>query len=159
MDWNVQQDKGRPFKEGVTLLANQHPQYAHLIYAFHDHWEESIIGSIPETIDILKRLKQKGYPLYGLSNWSAETFPIARRNYDFFDVFDDMVISGEVKMIKPDPEIFKLLLDKIGLYAHECVLIDDSNKNIATAQNLGFITIHYQSPSQLENELSSLGVL
>lgn len=159
MDWNAQQDKGRPFKEGIAWLVNQHPQYAHLIYAFYDHWEETIVGAIPETIEILKRLKQKGYPLYGLSNWSAETFPMMRKKYDFFDLFDDMVISGKVNMIKPEPEIFNLLLEKIGLPASECLLIDDSDKNISAAQKLEFAAIHYQSPLQLESELSRLGVL
>jgi 2-haloacid dehalogenase len=159
MDWNAEQDRGRPFKEGIALLANQHPRHADLIYAFHDHWDETILGPISGSIEILKKLKQKGYPLYGLSNWSAETFPMMRRKYDFFDTFDDMVISGEVKMIKPEPEIFNLLLKKIGLPSSECILIDDSDKNISTAQKIGFQTIHYQSPLQLESELSHLGVI
>jgi 2-haloacid dehalogenase len=159
MEWNAQQDKGRSLKEGIALLANQHPQHAHLIYAFHDHWEETILGPIPETVEILKRLKQKGYPLYGLSNWSAETFQITRKKFDFFDIFDDMVISGEVNMIKPEPEIFNLLLKKIGLPASECLLIDDSDKNISAAQKIGFQTIHFKSASQLRSELARKSIL
>jgi 2-haloacid dehalogenase len=159
MEWNAEQDRGRPFKEGISLLTNQHPQHERLIRAYHEDWEHSIVGAIPGTVEILKRVKQRGYPVFGLSNWSAETFPIMRRKFGFFDLFDDMVISGEVGMIKPDPRIFNLLLKKIGLPADQCLLIDDSDRNIAAAGEAGFRTVHYQSSTQLENELSILGIL
>jgi 2-haloacid dehalogenase len=159
MEWNLQQDKGRPFEEATAELAGQFPQYGHIIRAYHEHWEESLVGDIPKSVELLKKLKQKGFPLYGLSNWSAETFPMTRRKYPFLEVFDDIVLSGEVKLIKPDPTIFKLLLERNNLKAMECLLIDDSEKNIAIAQELGFQTIHFQSPIQLESELSSLGLL
>lgn len=159
MEWNSHQDKGRPFKEGTSELESRFPQYSHLIRAYHEHWEESVVGEIPQSVELLKILRQKGYPLYGLSNWSAETFPIARKKYTFFDVFADVVLSGEVKLIKPDPEIFKLLLERNNLLANECLLIDDSDKNILVARDLGFQTIHFQSPSQLKSELSQLGLL
>ena len=159
MEWNAKQDKRRPFKEGVRLLSNQYPQYSSLIHAYHENWEDSIVGEIPEVVEILKKLKQKGFPLYGLSNWSAETFPLARRKYPFFDLFDDMVISGEVKLIKPEPGIFHLLLQKIRYQASECLLIDDSDKNIDAAQNIGFHTIHFKSASQLRLEFTRGGLL
>jgi 2-haloacid dehalogenase len=159
MDWNAQQDKGRPFREGVAILSSQYPQYRHLIQAYHEYWEESIVGEISGTVEIVKKLKQKGYPLYGLSNWSAETFPIARRKYPFFDLFDDIILSGEVKLIKPETEIFHLLLKRIDKVAEECLLVDDSDINISVAQKLGFVTIHYQSPDQLKSELTRIGLL
>jgi 2-haloacid dehalogenase len=158
-EWNLHQDKGRPFKEGVAILSSQYPQYSHLIHAYHEYWEESIVGEIPETVEIVKKLKQKGHPLYGLSNWSAETFPIARRKYPFFELFDDMILSGEVKLIKPDTAIFNLLLTRIGKTAQECLLIDDSDINISVARELGFVTILYQSPAQLKSELIQIGLL
>lgn len=153
MEWNLQQDKGRPFTEGVAILSGQFPQYAHLIQAYHDHWIDSVGGTITGTVELLNQLKQAGFPLYGLSNWSAETFPYAREKYDFFELFDDMVISGEVGQVKPDPEIFQILLDKIGRPAQECLLIDDSLPNIQQANKMGFATIHFESPLHLEKEL------
>ena len=111
------------------------------------------------TVEILRQLKQAGYPLYGLSNWSAETFPYARKKYDFFDLFDDMVISGEVGHVKPDPEIFQILLDKIGRPAQECLLIDNSLPNIHQAEKMGFAVVHFQSPEQLGDALRELGIL
>jgi 2-haloacid dehalogenase len=159
MEWNLHQDKGRPFKDGVAILSSQYPKYSHLIQAYHEHWEESIVGEISGTVEIVKKLKQKGFPLYGLSNWSAETFPIARRKYPFFDLFDDMILSGDVKLIKPEAAIFNLLLTRIGKTAEECLLIDDSEINISVARELGFVTIQYESPAQLKSELTRMELL
>lgn len=159
MEWNLQQDKGRPFAEGVAVLSQKFPQHSHLIQAYHDHWIDSVGESITGTVEILSQLKQAGYPLYGLSNWSAETFPYAREKYDFFDLFVDMVISGEVGHVKPDPEIFQILLDRIGRPARECLLIDDSLPNIHQAEKMAFVVVHFQSPEQLTATLQDLKIL
>ena len=159
MEWNAQQDKCRTFKEGVAALSKEFPHYAHLIQAYHDHWKDSIGAAHWGTVEIMKQLKQAGYPLYGLSNWSAETFPHTREKYDFFDLFDDMVISGEVGHVKPQPEIFHILLEKVGRPAQECLFIDDSLANIQQAERIGFATIHFQSSEQLKTALNELGIL
>jgi len=159
LEWNAQQDKGRTFKEGIAELSKQFPQYSHLVQAYHDHWSDSIVGAIAGTVDILRQLKKAGYKLYGLSNWSAETFPRAREKYDFFDLFDDMVISGDVGHLKPDARIFQIMLDKIGTPAQECLFIDDSLANIQQAQKMGFPVIHFQSPEQLKASLRGLQIL
>jgi len=158
-DWNLQQDKGRPFAEGVAVLSKQFPHYSHLIQAYQDHWIDSVGAAYSGTIEILNQLKRAGYALYGLSNWSAETFPFAREKYDFFDLLDDFVISGEVGHVKPDPEIFEILLEKIGRPAQECLFIDDSLINIDQAQKMGFAAIHFQSPEQLAVALHALKLL
>ena len=159
MEWNAQQDKGRTFAEGVAVLSEEFPQYTDLIRAYHEHWVDSIGESVIGTVEILKQLKKAGYPLYGFSNWSAETFPYARAKYDFFDLFDDMVISGEVGFVKPEPEIYQILLKKIGRPANECLFIDDSLPNIQQANKMGFATIHFQSPAQLEEELKQFQLI
>lgn len=151
--WNALQDKGRSFSEGIALLAAEYPRYAPAIRAFWEHWEDSIGGPIPDSISILRRLKQAGYPLYGLSNWSAETFPIIEERYDFFELFNDIIISGQVKLIKPDPAIFKLAQQRIGLPASSCLLIDDSQANTEAASRLGYATVLFESAQQLEKEI------
>jgi len=151
--WNAEQDRGRPFAEGIAELSSQFPHHAHLIRTYYDHWEDSIVGPIPGTVAILRKLKRAGYPLYGLSNWSAETFPKVRKRYAFFDLLDDILLSGDAKMLKPDPAIFNLLLSKIGYPSRNCLLIDDSQSNIVAAKSLGFNTIHFKSPGQLQSEL------
>lgn len=159
MEWNLLQDKGRSFVEGVALLSRQYPQYAHLIQAYHDNWIDSLGEAIAGTVSILKQLKEAGYKLYGLTNWSAETFPRARQRHEFFDLLDDMVISGEVGHVKPDPEIFQILLERIGRPARECLFIDDALANVQQAQRMGFVTVHFESPEQLKTVLQELGIL
>ena len=157
--WNLSQDKGYPFAQAVTELSAQFPQYKHLIRAYDEDWEESITGLIPETIEILYKLKAAGNRLYGLTNWSMEKFSIVRHKYRFFSLFKDIMVSGEVKLIKPDPAIFRLLLQKIHRQPEECLLVDDSFQNIEAAQKMGFITHHFTSPARLKLELQQMGIL
>lgn len=159
MKWNAQQDKGRTFAEGVEIHSKKFPQYAHLIDAYSKHWQETITGAIEGTVELMKTLKENGHPMYGLSNWSAETFPTIRREYEFLNLLDDIVISGEINMIKPEPEIFEFLLQKIGKSADECLFVDDSEANIITAQRIGFDTVHFNSPEQLKAELQTRHIL
>ena len=158
-EWNLQQDKGRSFAEGVAVLSQQFPHYAVLIQAYNQRWEEAIIGPIQPTLDIAWALKQAGYGLYALSNWSAEKFHFFRPRHELFEWFDDILVSGEVKIIKPDPRIYTLFLERIGRTAEECVFIDDSLPNIVAAQELGFMTIRYVSPEQLTSALNVMGLL
>jgi len=158
-EWNAEQDRGRSFAEGVAILSEQFPQHAHIVRALHEQWEKSVDGPFDESIEILHGLKRSGYPLYGLSNWSAETFPIVRGRYDFFELFDGIVLSGDVKLIKPDPAIFELCLKMTGRPAHECLFIDDSQANIEAAKQIGFDTIHFTSPEQLRKELQLRALL
>lgn len=157
--WNAEQDRGRPFSEGVAVLSAEFPQYAHLIRAYNERWEESVVGAIEGTVEIVRQLAKAGHPLYILSNFSAEKFPVMRRRYPFLDLFDDIIISGEHKLIKPDAAIYHLTLNRIGRSATDCVFIDDSPPNLETARRLGFKTIHYQSPPQLRSELRRIGIL
>jgi len=159
MDWNAQQDKGRPFSEGVASLAKQFPHHANLINAYRENWRESITGIIDGTVEILQLLKDKGYLLYGLSNWSTETFGMVRHEFEFFNLFDEILLSGEVKLIKPEPEIFELFLQRIGKPADQCLFIDDSEPNIKTARKLGFDTVQFISPEHLKSELEFRQVL
>jgi 2-haloacid dehalogenase len=153
MEWNTQQDKGRPFSEAVALLSKQFPHRAHLISAYHENYKETITGSIEGTVELLRMLKNKGYSLYGLSNWSAETFALVRHEFEFLNLFDEIIISGIVKLIKPEPEIFELCLQKIGRPANQCLFIDDSEANIIAARKLGFDIVHFNSPEHLKIEL------
>jgi 2-haloacid dehalogenase len=157
--WNAHQDAGRPFAEGVAALSAEFPHYADLIQAYHEHWEQSVPGPIEGTVSILKHLKQAGHPLYALTNFSTETFPIMRRRYSFLKLFEYILVSGEVGLIKPNPAIYQLMLEKIGRVASECLFIDDSVKNVTAASQLGFDTIHFQAPQQLEMELQTRKLL
>ncbi len=140
-EWNAEQDRGRSFEEGVRLLQAQYPQYAEPIRLYKDKWGCMLKGEFPRSVDLLKRLKGQGYGIYGLTNWSAETIPLAYSRYDFFALFDGIVVSGEEKIIKPDPRIFEILLERYHLTAGDTLFIDDSRANIEAAARLGFQTI------------------
>jgi 2-haloacid dehalogenase len=158
VEWNLQQDKGRPLAVAVAELSERFPQYADLIQAYDERWPESIAGPIQPTVNILYALKQAGYPLYGLSNWSAETFQRVRHRYAFLDWFETIVVSGDVKLVKPDPRIYSVFLERVGRTAGECLFIDDSEANVAVAGQLGFKTIRFESPEQLARELHQRGL-
>ena len=158
-EWNMMQDAGRPFAEGVAELTARFPHYAELIQAYDTCWEETVPGPVTGNVEILRTLKKAGYPIHGLSNWSTEKFYSVRAKYDFFDLIDPIVLSGEEGIAKPDPRIFQLLLDRIGRPAGECLLIDDSQKNIQVARELGFRAIRFQDSGQLTRELKEMGIL
>ena len=159
MEWNIHQDAGRPFSEAVDEFCSRMPQYCELIRLYDQRYEEAISGPIWSTVEILRLLKQAGYPLYGLSNWPSEKWRLVRPKYDFFGLFDDILISGDVKLAKPDPRIFSLFLEQTGLQAEQCLYIDDSPHNIQVAAQMGFQTIHFQSTEQLRAELCQRGIL
>ena len=157
--WNREQDRGRSFAEGTAELVARFPQYGELIRAYDERYPESLRGAIQPVVEILRALKDAGYRLYVLSNWPAEKFALVRPQYPFFEWFDDLIISGEVGIAKPDKAIFHLLLERARRPADECLFIDDHDGNIRVASELGFQTILFQSPQQLESELNRLGIL
>ena len=157
--WNAEQDRGRTFAEAVAVQSAKFPHRADLIKAYADNWINSITGVKADVVELLYRLKEKGYPIYGLSNWASETFLQVKEEFTFLQDFDDVVLSGEVKLIKPDPEIFHYLLGRIPENAKECLFIDDSLANIQAAQRLGFHTIRFQSAEKLHHELKEYELL
>jgi 2-haloacid dehalogenase len=156
--WNECQDGGRPFDEGLAVACAEHPNYCQLLHLYRERWSESIAGPIEGSLRILESCRTAGRRIVGLSNWSAETFPLMRDTYEFFKWFEFILLSGEVGVNKPEKRIFELLLERLGCPAAECVLIDDSSKNIAAARALNFKTIQFTSPEQLRKELMDIGV-
>jgi 2-haloacid dehalogenase len=157
-EWNAQQDLGRSMKEAVELIKAQHPRYTQHFDYFYEHWYDSIQERIEENVRLATYLKRAGYPLYILSNYAIETFQGTWQYHPFLDIFDDIIISGEVGAIKPDPAIFHYTLQRIGRTAQECLFIDDSLPNVETARSLGFTAIHFQTPGQLQNDIAKLGI-
>jgi 2-haloacid dehalogenase len=156
--WNLQQDAGRPWAEAVAVLQEQYPECAELIRAYHVRWSEMIAGDIPGTVAILHALHAAGTPLYALTNWSHETFPIAEQRFDFLALFNGIVVSGSERLVKPDPAIYRLLVKRFGLDTARCVYIDDNPTNAAAAGGIGMHAIHFTSPDALAGELCELGL-
>ena len=157
--WNSGMDAGRPFAEAVATKIAEFPEYEPYITAYHSRWPEMVMGSIPGTVAILSELRQAGYPTAALSNWPAEAFSIVKKQFDFLNWFDEVVISGDVGVIKPNPPIYQILLERIGRKPQDCVFIDDVLTNIQAAQRLGFHVIQFFSPTELRDELNKLSIL
>ncbi|MBI2067141.1 MAG: HAD family phosphatase [Deltaproteobacteria bacterium] len=158
-EWNSHHDLGATFEENSRGLIEQYPQYKAAIQAYFFEFEKMLGPPMQGSLDIVKELSDRGQPLYVLTNWSAETFPRAREIFPFLSWFKGIVVSGEVRMAKPDPAIFYRLLDTFSFRAEEAVFIDDREENVVAAERIGFYPIHFQSPQHLRHELVSLGLL
>jgi 2-haloacid dehalogenase len=158
-EWNARQDGGRTWAEAVAELTARHPEQGELIAAYRERWDEMLGGPIGGTVEVLRELREARVPVYALTNWSAETFPIARERYEFLGWFQGVVVSGEVRLTKPDPAIFRHLLERFGLVSRSTLFIDDHEPNIVAARALGIQAIRFQDAPHLRQKLVSLGVL
>ena len=158
-EWNQGQDAGRSFAAGAALLKAEYPQHAAMIDAYGHRFGEMIPGPIAAVVDILAELHGRGTPLYLLSNFSAETFPPVRQRFDFLGWFRGIVISGEERVIKPDPQIYRTLLERFAIDPRGAVYIDDVAANAQAAGHLGIRGIHFSTPAALRTELVRLGLL
>ena len=154
--WNLQMDGGKPFAEGVAELQAEHPEWSEAIAIYHTRWIEMMNGEIEGMVSVVKRLKMAGYGVYGLTNWSAETFPMVRDTYPVFQEFDGIVVSGEEHLLKPDATIYKCLLERYDLQAEESLFVDDNADNVAGARNVGMKAIRFTSAVELERELKDV---
>ena len=157
--WNMEQDAGRTIDEANNINIEKFPRYEKEIIAFYDQWSIMCKGPIIGTLDIFEAIKKtKKYNYYALTNFSAETWPIATELFPFLNTFNGLVVSGKVKLRKPFEQIYYHILEKFSLDPKTTVFIDDSLPNIETANNLGIHGIHFKSPQQLAEELKKLGI-
>lgn len=160
MDWNENQDAGYPLKKATEERIALFPQYEDWIRMYYGRWEEMLGESIQGTVDLLKQcVDSPALKVVALTNWSAETFPIALKKFDFLQWFEGIVVSGEEMTRKPFPDIYQITLKRFDLKPEQSLFIDDNKRNIEAAKALGIRCIHFSSPQQLEKELKKLNVL
>ncbi|WP_373778535.1 HAD family hydrolase [Glaesserella sp.] len=157
-EWNEHQDRGRPWAEGIALLCAQHPDYETPIRAYYERWQEMLNGAIEETVKVLEDLHQHGIRLLALTNWSGETFHFAEEKFPFLHLFEGILVSGNENLMKPDPRIFTLLIERYNLNPQRTVFVDDSLRNVEAAINMGIHGLHFTGARQLEKDLAALGV-
>ncbi len=156
--WNIEQDRGRSFAEAVNLLVKEHPPEWHpMIRAFDEEWHETISGPIHGTVAILKTLKDKGVPIYAITNWNQDKFKESRERFPFLNSFDGIVVSGDEGLLKPDREIFELFFDRYEVRPESAVFVDDSLHNVEGARAVGMQALHFSSPETLARDLRGLG--
>jgi len=158
-EWHRHHDRGRSFAEGARVLKELHPDKAELIDAFGMRQGEMMAGPIRGTVEILRELRDRGTPLYALSNWPAEGFMVARERFEFLGWFRGIVISGEIGSIKPQPRIYEVLLERFAIDPLSAIFIDDVEANAAAARPFGIHAVHFTTPAALRADLATLGLL
>jgi 2-haloacid dehalogenase len=158
-EWNHSLDEGKPFAEAVVERQRLFPEHAEMIALWKDGWPQMLRDAIPETVALLAALRERGHRLVALTNWSAETFPVARARFEFLQWFEDIVVSGEVRMAKPDPRIFRLAIERNSLDPACTLFVDDSAVNVEAARGVGLHAVHFRGAGALREELVRFGLL
>ena len=160
MDWNENQDAGYPLAKATEERVALFPQHEEWIRMYYGRWEEMLGDAIKGTVNILRQcIDQPNLKVVALTNWSAETFPIALKKFEFLHWFEGIVVSGEEKTRKPFPEIYQTTLSRFELKAEECFFIDDNLRNVEAAISLGIPSLKFTSPKVLEKELKKRAIL
>jgi 2-haloacid dehalogenase len=158
-EWNLEQDRGRSWADAIAERVAAHPEHAPLIRAFSERWHEMVPGEVEGSVAILEALRERGVPLYAITNFSAEKYAEALARFPLLGGFRDTVVSAHERLLKPDAAIYNLLLDRNGLRAGECLFIDDSLANVRGAEAVGMRAHHFRDAAGLRAELVALGLL
>ena len=153
-EWRGRIDAGESTAELTAELVARFPEYKEAIELFDQRYFDMLTGEVPGMREVIDELRVKGYEIYGLTNWSMETFPEARRRFGILQMVDRYVVSAQERLIKPDPRLFQVLMDRYGLKAGECIFIDDNPDNVAAARKLGMQGIVFTSAENLRKELN-----
>jgi 2-haloacid dehalogenase len=157
-DWNEKQDAGRGLDEATAERVALFPEWETEIRAFYGRWIEMIGGLVPGTGDVMRELKAEGLRLFALSNWNSETFARIRGAHAEFDLFEDIVLSGDHRCIKPDERFYRIALERFGLPAQSLVFVDDNPRNVQGAEAVGLRALLFTDAGNLRRDLRALGV-
>ena len=158
-EWNAAQDAGRSWAEAVREASERFPEHAELVAAYDERWWETIGGQIDGTVEVLDELRRRGVGLYAITNWSAEKFDLTFPRFDWLAWFDGIVVSGYERIVKPDPRIFQLLVDRHGVDPRAAVYVDDVPANVEAARAIGMTGLVFTTPEQLRADLGELGLV
>lgn len=158
MAWNLEQDRGRSWEEAVALLVAQHPEWESEIRAFDERWHDSVPHAIADSVAVLEELKARDEKVYAITNFSQEKWAECLIRFPFLQRFDGVVVSAQERLLKPDPAIYQVLLGRYGLAAGDCIFVDDSEKNVVAARDIGMQAVHFVEPIDLRAALRGLGV-
>ena len=158
-EWHLQHDAGKQFAETRDELRQRYPEHAALIDAFGDRHDEMMAGAVEGTVVLLERLAAANVPLFAITNFPAQMYPVARQRFPFLRLFRDVAVSGYERLVKPDPALFHILLRRNDIASSRAVFIDDTLRNVEAANALDLHGIHFTSPEALERELRALGLV
>lgn len=153
-DWRLRIDAGESQDACIAEQQARYPEYRQALALYRDRWRDMLTGEMPGMRDIIVELRKKGHEIYGLTNWSMETFPQAREHFPILQMIDRYVVSGAEHLVKPDPRLFQVLLDRYGLRAEECTFVDDNPVNVEAARRMGMRGIQFVGAEKLRKELA-----
>ena len=159
IDWHEQHDAGRPIDTMIMERIARFPDHEHLLRAYRDRWLETIPGPVPGMLALVETLAAHDVPLFAITNFGADFWNMFRPTAPIFDRFDDIVVSGVEKLMKPDSEIYALALERFGLAPGEGLFVDDSLRNVESARANGFAAHHFKDAETLRAELTALELL
>ncbi|WP_246164813.1 HAD family hydrolase [Pigmentiphaga aceris] len=157
-EWNEQQDRGRSWEDATAEAIKRSPAHEPYIRAYFDRWEETLGGALEASVRTLQQLHDMDIRLLALTNWSHETFGIAEARFPFLALFEGIVVSGRERLVKPDPAIYKLIIDRYQVRPATTVFIDDSLPNVHAAALEGIHAIHFQGAEGMRAQLRALGI-
>jgi 2-haloacid dehalogenase len=158
LQWHGTLDAGGVYADAIAQLSARFPEFAEIIALYDPRWQETIGGAIAGSVEILERLRAAGAPTYAITNFPAEKFEETCALYPFLEGFDGVIVSGRERLVKPDPAIFRLLLDRFSLAASDCVFIDDNPANVAAAGAVGMTGLLFEGADKLARDLRALGL-
>ena len=159
MEWHGETDRGLSPAENTERLIARHPRYETEIRAWWDRWDEMFDGAIPQTESAMQALAARGVPQFGLTNMSIEAWPAVQAMSPVFGLFQDVVVSAQERLIKPDPAIYHLAAARAGQAPGQILFVDDNAANIAAARDLGFHVLHFTDPDALAGVLAGHGLI
>jgi 2-haloacid dehalogenase len=158
-EWNLARDGGDSWSDAMAALVERHPEYEDVFRVYDERWPEMLGGDRPDTVAVLAELRDADVPLFALTNWSAEKFPHAEERFEWLDWFDGIIVSGRVRIAKPDPAIYQLLLETFGLEPAETFFTDDHEPNVVAARTLGIEAHLFTTAATLRRDLVAAGYL
>ena len=158
-EWHFQHDAGRALDDMVAERIAEFPEYAPWIAAYATRFNETIPGPVTGSLEIVQELAERGVPLFAITNFGAEFWDMFRPTQPIFDRFQDIIVSGVEKLVKPDPAIYALALQRFGLKSGEAIFIDDNHDNVISARENGFAAHHFTDAESLRRELVALDML
>ena len=158
-DWNENQDAGYSLQEATEDRVKLFPQYEEWIRMYYGRWKDMLGESIKETVEILEKFfEHPAYRVIALTNWSAETFPVALERFDFLHRFEGIIVSGKEKTRKPFPEVYQLALSRYNMKAEESLFIDDNLRNVLAAIEIGINSVQFKNATKLSDYLDEIGI-
>ena len=158
-EWHFQHDAGRPLADMVPELKAKFPAHTALIDAYATRFNETIPGPVPGSLELVERLDAAGVPLFAITNFGHEFWEGFRPTQPIFDRFRDIIVSGTERLVKPDPAIFRLAIERFGIDSAGALFVDDVAANVAAGEAAGIPGLVFTDAIALTSVLVAMGYL